>query len=123
MPVIMPALRATIAYGGERVKLVKEGGFSPFFRYPICIKNSRNKWNVIDCLHHCKAHNKAQELTTWTPWFSAWVRYTRILPRITDVSGAAAETQKNLGRLLLCLTRINRGMSFIVPISISTMDS
>lgn len=34
----MPALRATITCGPERVKLVTDGGLSPFFRYPICKK-------------------------------------------------------------------------------------
>ena len=38
IPVTMPTLTATIMYGDEKVKLVNDGGFSPFFRYPICTK-------------------------------------------------------------------------------------
>lgn len=44
---------------------------------------------------------KERWLTTWTPCLSACVRYTSRLPKITDVSGAIAEIQKNFGFLLL----------------------
>lgn len=42
-------------------------------------------------------------LTTSTPCFSAWVRYTRRVPSITDVNGAKADIQKNFGFFLLCM--------------------
>lgn len=37
------------------------------------------------------------KLTTWTPWFSAWVKYTKTLPKMTDINGADADTQKYFG--------------------------
>lgn len=36
------------------------------------------------------------------PCLSALNRYTNIVDKMTDVSGAAADTQKNLGFTMLC---------------------
>lgn len=36
MPVTTPVFSATVRYGAVKIKLVADGGFRPFFRYPIC---------------------------------------------------------------------------------------
>lgn len=36
IPVTMPVFSATNMYGDEKFRLVADGGFRPFFKYPIC---------------------------------------------------------------------------------------
>lgn len=36
MPVMIPVLRATVVCGDDRRRSRADGGFIPFFRYPIC---------------------------------------------------------------------------------------
>lgn len=44
--VIMPVLSAVVTYGDPNVKCVTDGGFSPFFRSPIC-RPKKIKKNLI----------------------------------------------------------------------------
>lgn len=109
IPTVIPAFMDVIKYDDWKDNSETDGGFNPFFKCPIC-SHERN------CSYQAKhirpwSRNVTRRdgwtlLTTSTPCFSAWVKYTRMLPKITDVRGAMAFIQKKAAFLLLCSAKI-----------------
>lgn len=52
-PVMMPVLIAVVRWGDTNTKSENEGGFNPFFKYPICMNYS--SMQLIRTLRH--SHN------------------------------------------------------------------
>lgn len=82
-----------------------DGGFKPLGKCPICYKSrNKNMRSFQDCcVEQNSKHKVVKFLTVLTMGSFDLRRKTIRVERITDVNGAAAETQKSFLFLMLCI--------------------